>query len=188
MLMGRNLKSNLPTKIPNSLPNSEEIYNSLKTHQEQQKYYHVKHARTTELPPLIPGQQVRIQHREFKHWSPAVVVSTAETPRSYVLRNSSGNLIRRNRQHIREAPQQNVGHYFNARRHPTTISVPHQSQPGQRQPDQQQNQTQPSKQVRFTINDEHNSATRCPSVLKPNQNENSYCTRLGRLVKKSNKL
>ena len=183
MLMGRKLKSNLLTKISNSLPNSEEIYNSLKTRQEQQKYYHDQHARTTELPPLIPGQQVRIQHPELKHWSPAVVVSTAETPRSYVLRNSSGNLIRRNRQHIREAPQQNVGHFLNAHRHPTSMSVPHQSQPGQRQHVQQPKQTQPSKRVRFTIKDESNSATRCP-----NQNENSYRTRSGRLVKKPNKL
>ena len=142
--MGRKLKSNLPPKISNSLSNSEEIYNILKTRQEQ-KYYHNQHARATEVPPLIPGQQVRIQHPEFKHWSPVVVVSTAETPRSYLLHNSSGNLIGLNRQHIQKAPQQNVGHYFNARRHPIPISVPHQSQPGQREQDQQQNQTQSSK-------------------------------------------
>ena len=54
------------------------------------------------LPPLIPGQFVRIQSHRNNKWFPGVVIKPHSSPRSYLLR-SNGRVIRRNRVHIREA-------------------------------------------------------------------------------------
>ncbi|CAM1320427.1 Uncharacterised protein at_DN1791 [Pycnogonum litorale] len=85
MLMGREPRINLPSKIPNNLVESESIHSALTTRQELQKTYHDQHSRKDELPILISGQAVRVQHPDLKHWEPAIVISRADTPRSYIL-------------------------------------------------------------------------------------------------------
>ena len=53
---------------------------------------------------LKPGTSVRILDPVTKYWEPATVNREAEEPSSHYLTNSSGTVLRRNRQHIRDAP------------------------------------------------------------------------------------
>ena len=107
LLMGRRLKSNLPLKRSDT---NEMVYNELQKRQDQQKFYHDKHTQE-ELPPLYSGQQVRVQPPQTGTWQPATIHSKSHEPRSYILETPNGNLIRRNRIHIREIPQVNLKTY-----------------------------------------------------------------------------
>ncbi|PIK45274.1 hypothetical protein BSL78_17871 [Apostichopus japonicus] len=55
------------------------------------------------LPPLYPGQHVHVQNQDTGHWFPATVRNKTAEPRSYIIETPNGKVVRRNRQHIREA-------------------------------------------------------------------------------------
>ena len=55
------------------------------------------------LADLAEGEPVRIQQQG--KWKPAVVVSKAETPRSYNVMTRSGAEYRRNRRHLRKSKE-----------------------------------------------------------------------------------
>ena len=46
-------------------------------------------------------------HRHFKtgSWLPAKIVDKAREPNSYIVQTPTGQILRRNREHIREVPQ-----------------------------------------------------------------------------------
>ena len=104
MLMGRRIKSTIISKVENSLPEKEEIRNQLIQRQQAQKMHFDRHALKHDLPPLYSGQQVRVQHPTSGCWEPAVIKCTTDDPRSYIVQQANGQVIRRNRQHIRETP------------------------------------------------------------------------------------
>ena len=82
---------------------SDDIIERLEHRQEQQRYYHDRSCKP--LPNLLPGQTVRIQDPVSSHWKPAVIKKKLdEVPRSYIVTNASGRDLRRNRNHIMEAP------------------------------------------------------------------------------------
>ena len=60
------------------------------------------------LPELTPGQRVTIQDQATLKWKPAELKEKlAEAPRSYAVTTPTGRELRRNRIHIRAAPQDN---------------------------------------------------------------------------------
>ncbi|KAK7108980.1 hypothetical protein V1264_013102 [Littorina saxatilis] len=100
ILTGRKARSNMPIKL-NSLPNS--IREELQDRQNVQKMYHDRHAK--DLPVLQPGQQARVQDYQTGKWIPATVTGLRAEPRSYQLATQQGQMLRRNRVHIRDVPQ-----------------------------------------------------------------------------------
>ena len=106
LLCGRKLKANLPVKIQNTVSDPEAVNIELQNRQKTQKYYHDKHSSVNEFPPLYPGQSVMFQDYHTKQWQPALVVSRAEEPRSFIVQNSNGQLFRRNRRFIRNRPME----------------------------------------------------------------------------------
>jgi hypothetical protein len=106
LLLGRRIRSTLLGKIPNTIAHKNEVHEELQLRQDKQKEYFDQRARPTERPALHQGQQVYVQNTDTKCWTPAVVQEKLQEPRSYMLRDESGAVLRRNRQHIRAAPAQ----------------------------------------------------------------------------------
>ena len=62
------------------------------------------HDRTAyDLPPLVPGQDVRIFDNQTGKWKPATITSRCAEHRSYILQLPDGSSKRRNRVQIRAA-------------------------------------------------------------------------------------
>ena len=49
------------------------------------------------LQPLFPEDRVRIHNPANSRWEPGVVHCVADAPRSYLVANSTGGVLRRNR-------------------------------------------------------------------------------------------
>ena len=104
IVMGRKLRGNLPVRVQDSdLSNSDQVREELQNRQNSQKMYFDR--RSKDLPPLIPGQDVRIQNSQSGQWEKAKVLSKCEEPRSYLVSTPEGQTYRRNRVHLRESPQ-----------------------------------------------------------------------------------
>jgi len=104
-LYGRRTRTLLPTsatllkpKIPHNVRDKLLVKKELQT-----KYYN-RHTR--ELPPLTPGDQVRVipkpNDRSTK-WTKAEVEEQVDV-RSYNIRTEDGRVYRRNRRHLRKSP------------------------------------------------------------------------------------
>jgi len=104
LLNNRKMRGTLPVCIRNYHPQKEDIYEQFQRRQETQKHNFDKHAR--DLPPLIPGQQVRTQSHISGNWFPAVVIAKCPEPRSYMIQTTNGSTLRRNRNVIRDCPPQ----------------------------------------------------------------------------------
>jgi transposase InsO family protein len=103
LLMSRRLKTTLPVKKSLLLSeNATQVKNALDKCKLTQKQNYDRRC-SQELPPLKIGQKVRLQ--KDKVWVPATVVSKHETPRSYIIKDHSGSIYRRNRRHLREISQ-----------------------------------------------------------------------------------
>ena len=100
--MGRRLRSSMPSATDQLLPrtvNPAIVETKLKQKQAQQKMYYDRSSRT--LEHLSVGDDVYVQ-REGK-WKPAIIVSKADTPRSFNIITEDGARCRRNRIHLRKA-------------------------------------------------------------------------------------
>ncbi|XP_041350871.1 uncharacterized protein K02A2.6-like [Gigantopelta aegis] len=108
LLMGRRPRNKLPTTRSMLQPtsyNRHEVNRRLVFAKVRQKYYY-DHSGTRELPPLHPGEHVRIAPLPgTKEWIPGVVESHHSTPRSYVVQSTDGSRYRRNRQHLRQSTE-----------------------------------------------------------------------------------
>ena len=98
-MFGRKIQTDIPTHT-RSDTNKDNVYANLKRRQDTQKRYHDRSAK--DLNPLYPGQEVMLQDSGKCTWVPAKVVSECDEPRSYMIRTPNGNVLRRNRQQIRE--------------------------------------------------------------------------------------
>ena len=83
MLYMRKLQGNLPVRMREQFVNREEISVMLQQRRYIQKANHDQHSR--DLPPLVPGQNVRIHTHPLSLWSPAMVYGRCQEPLSYVL-------------------------------------------------------------------------------------------------------
>lgn len=103
LLMGRRLRSILPTTsqhLQPEPPKPSEVQKTRIAHQQRQKAYYDRTAQA--LPPLKSGDRVTVQ-QENGRWQPASVTKAA-TQRSYVVKTPEGQILRRNRRHLRRAP------------------------------------------------------------------------------------
>ena len=90
--------------------NSQEIKRSFQKAKDKQKYYYDRHG-TRELPPLKPGDHVRVKPEQgSKEWKAATVVQSHASPRSYVV-DTGSRRIRRNRVALRaDRPESHAGY------------------------------------------------------------------------------
>ena len=104
LLMGRRIRTDVPQVTTNFIPKWSHIKNFRtldEKHKKLQKEYYDKRHRVQQLPPLPGDQPVWVDTRG--DLTPARVLHAADTPRSYVVETSSGQL-RRNRLHLRIQP------------------------------------------------------------------------------------
>ncbi|UYV61211.1 K02A2.6-like [Cordylochernes scorpioides] len=102
MLYGRKQKLFLPMKttlMNESRICEDSIRKQHEANQSKMKFYFNRHAR--DLPSLENGQSVLV--RQEKQWSPAKVIAPGVHPRSYLLEDTKGSVLRRNRRDLRPA-------------------------------------------------------------------------------------
>ena len=87
-LFGRNIRTNLPS--------AEEEEGIIK-----QKTSEKVNLKEKEIKPINPGTTVRLRTDKQKDWTEkGVIVEKTSKPRSYMVQNSKGNIVRRNRKHL----------------------------------------------------------------------------------------
>ncbi|ELU10672.1 hypothetical protein CAPTEDRAFT_191036 [Capitella teleta] len=86
--------------------NLQKFVNVLQEKRESQKINHDQRA-GPELPPLHAGQAVSVMDTRTGTWEDGSVKKLTNKPRSYIVETPQGTL-RRNRKHLREAPQAHV--------------------------------------------------------------------------------
>ncbi|UYV84672.1 hypothetical protein LAZ67_X003058 [Cordylochernes scorpioides] len=102
MLYGRKQRLFLPMKttlMNESRICEDSIRKQHEANQSRMKFYFNRHAR--DLPSLENGQSVLV--RQEKQWSPAKVIAPGVHPRSYLLEDTKGSVLRRNRRDLRPA-------------------------------------------------------------------------------------
>ena len=110
LMMGRNIRTALPATsryLEPGWPPDESVREHDDVHKARNEYYYNKRHGARPLPPLVPGDSVRIKDDTQKQWSePATVLGDAGAPRSYIVRTSRGGELRRNRRHLSQIPQE----------------------------------------------------------------------------------
>lgn len=104
LIFGRKIRGTLPIVTRNQLPARDDIRERFHDRQDKQKFYHDRMA--NDLSPLYRGQKVVTQNHVDQRWYPATVMRKCDEPRSYIIQNDKGNLIRRNRIMIRPSSSQ----------------------------------------------------------------------------------
>ncbi|UYV79315.1 K02A2.6-like [Cordylochernes scorpioides] len=102
MLYGRKQRLFLPMKttlMNESRICEDSIRKQHEANQSRMKFYFNRH--TMDLPSLENGQSVLV--RQEKQWSPAKVIAPGVHPRSYLLEDTKGSVLRRNRRDLRPA-------------------------------------------------------------------------------------
>jgi len=101
LLMSRRTRTMLPTHkrllLPQSV-NPDTVVKALKARQDKTAAYYNQNSR--DLPPLEPGDKVRIRPGSEHQWRKAEVL-----PRSYVVQDERGRVYRRNRRQILSTPR-----------------------------------------------------------------------------------
>ena len=108
-MMGRNIRTALPATssyLEPRWPPDESVREHDDVNKARNEYYYNKRHGARPLPPLVPGDSVRIKDDTQKQWSePATIIGDAGAPRSYIVRTSRGGELRRNRRHLSQIPQ-----------------------------------------------------------------------------------
>ena len=124
LCMGRRLRATLPTAkrlLKPEANNSQEIKRRMKEAKDKQKYYHDQRS-AKDLPPLKPGDHVRIKPNPgSKEWKAATVVEQHTSPRSYTV-DTGDRRLPRNSVNLRK---DSAKYYMGYRaRHPSVIPDP----------------------------------------------------------------
>ena len=102
LLMSRMLRDKMPTRASLLVPKvADNAYTLLKSGQQKQKQYYDRV--TKKLPELKVGDCVRV--RLGRTWTPGIISSKHNTPRSYLVTTESGGEYRRNRRVINRTPE-----------------------------------------------------------------------------------
>ncbi|KAK3921197.1 hypothetical protein KUF71_010412 [Frankliniella fusca] len=104
ILYSRQIKTALPTSRETLQPKlvQAEAHKKMTDNQQARKTSYDKKA--TRRPQMFTsGQVVNIRNRHEKTWTPGTIVGKDENPRSYLVKNSKGNVVRRNERHIHKA-------------------------------------------------------------------------------------
>ena len=95
LLMGRRIRTDIPQVTGSFIPKWSHIKNFRildEKYKKSQKEYYDKRHRVRELPPLPENQPVWVSTRG--DMTPARILHASDTPRSYVVETSSGQLRR----------------------------------------------------------------------------------------------
>lgn len=100
ILMSRRLRTKLPSLqtqlYPKVIENPQQLLKEKQKHEKEIFDRHAKH-----LPPLLPGEIIRMQHgKDGNRWTPAIVKDVHHSPRSYIVESEDGTTYRRNRRHL----------------------------------------------------------------------------------------
>ncbi|GBO24450.1 Uncharacterized protein K02A2.6 [Araneus ventricosus] len=99
MLLSRKLRTKLPITQTELQPVVHKHFREgLIKKRARTKLYHDKQAHVR--PEFISGEKVMV--RVGTQWEPAVIVKKHSTPRSYLVKNKNGRIVRRNKCHIRK--------------------------------------------------------------------------------------
>ncbi|KAJ8049524.1 hypothetical protein HOLleu_02307 [Holothuria leucospilota] len=167
ILFGRPVRTTLPSNHPPQITQkSQQVYEQLNERRGRMKGHHDTKVKVKDLPPLYPGQKVRILDYERKTWSPGEVIKVCQEPRSYDICTPNGSILRRNRQHLRE-----LGHATPQPQH--TSPQPHSTP--------QVHTSKVPKQLNFANG---NNVQAPPKVWATNEHERkgTIKTRSGRIV------
>ena len=100
IMFNRSIKTKLPTCSELLEPKiNDDIRPQLQKNQQTQKRYYDRSAK--ELEPLHEGDSILI--RKNGTWEPAQVITPHPTPRSYVIRDANGSILRRNRRVLQKS-------------------------------------------------------------------------------------
>ena len=116
-LFNRNPRTTLPSIIPNK---SRPILTGHKV-----KKYHDR--RANDLSELAPGTSVRMRIDTDSSWKETgKIIEKCQQPRSYLVLNSRGNVVRRNRRHLLPTSEafQNFDHLHSAPNEVTHAQIP----------------------------------------------------------------
>ncbi|KAI5731337.1 hypothetical protein M8J77_008443 [Diaphorina citri] len=103
LLFSRVLNSKIPTQNKLLKPKIYKYDENYVRYRNSQETYYNKRAKN--LEPLKVDQRVFFKKREDDLWTPGVISSTLENPRSYNVMDEEGHEYRRNRVHISPLPQ-----------------------------------------------------------------------------------
>ncbi|KAI5699155.1 hypothetical protein M8J77_011585 [Diaphorina citri] len=103
LLYSRVLNSKIPTQNKLLKPKIYKYDENYVRYRNSQETYYNKRAKN--LEPLKVDQRVFFKKREDDLWTPGVISSTLENPRSYNVMDEEGHEYRRNRVHISPLPQ-----------------------------------------------------------------------------------
>ena len=103
LLNGRVYQTNLPAVSKPSYSNGDVNVKS-QLRQDKQKAQYDKTAKQP-LQPVFAEDRVRIHNPANHRWEPGVVHSVADAPQSYMVANSTGGVLRRNRRHLRRTDE-----------------------------------------------------------------------------------
>lgn len=125
LLNSRVYQSNLPAISKPQLFSlvDTDIPAKLQERQDRQKLQYDKSSKS--LPPVYPMDSARMFNPRSKKWEPAVIQSARETPKSYVVKLTSGSTLIRNRRHIRP-----TGESFETESQDLPSSLPDLENPG----------------------------------------------------------
>ncbi|UYV69541.1 K02A2.6-like [Cordylochernes scorpioides] len=103
--MGRRVRTTIPTPTKqHQPPNLKNLKNQEAIQREKQKYYFDRAKGVRELPPLDVNDRVWLTDLK----TPGVIISKADTPRSYMVDTPRGS-VRRNRFHLLPTGQRSPG-------------------------------------------------------------------------------
>ena len=110
LLFGREIRTHVPSILPmktaqKHVPRSQ-VLSSDSAHKERMKKTYDKKHHVRPPNTFATNQQVRMKVVKKDLWQPATVVSSAEEPRSYNIKTSTGKTLRRNEMHLRPTMSQ----------------------------------------------------------------------------------
>lgn len=127
LLMSRLLRTKLPAHHLKLKPKLQEnVEDKLKSNQYQYKSYHDNRAKR-HVTKFEPNQNVVI--RRDKVWEPGKILNTANTPRSYIVQDHKGEVLRRNSLHLRPSNNEPLCVNRNAIEHASQESSDNASDP-----------------------------------------------------------
>jgi len=104
LLTGREPRTTMPYTRRHMQPrcsNTENIRRSdEKAKSQYEKFYNRRYSAKKPLQPLVQDDPVRMRTDHDKRWSDVGRIVGSNTPRSYTVKTSHGNTVRRNRRHL----------------------------------------------------------------------------------------
>ncbi|UYV81765.1 K02A2.6-like [Cordylochernes scorpioides] len=174
MLMGRNLRTLIPmktTKLKPAFISTENILQQKRENQYKMKEYYDRNAKI--LPKMSSGEQVNA--KTSNAWRPATIIGEANQPRSYIIQNNEGRMLKRNRVHLRPRSYP-VGQRRSSQSSPQLDPAPSTSS-------ESSGQREPGEFPRLNLSPEELAPSTSTPIGNYNEGGTAYTTRSGRVVK-----